>query len=146
MKPVALALLFALATLPALAQSAITANAPIKNFRLPVLNPHGERTSLLRGSEARYINPTQIDLVEMQYTTFVAGQPQRVETTLLAPVASVFTENNHVIVRGNESMRLIRDDLQVTGEQWTYEHTPKRILIEKNVRVAFRAEFKDILK
>lgn len=132
--------------------SSVKANAPVINFKLPVLNEEGIRTSLLRGTEARYINDSQIDLVEMQYTLFAEGSPTKVDTTLLAPTASVFIVNNKVKVHGEEGIRLIRDDLDVSGEKWTYEHagkndpTQKKITIERNVRVVFHAEMKDILK
>ena len=128
------------------ANSGITANAPVTNFKLSILSDEGFRTSLLRGSEARYISDTQIDLVGMQYTTFLAGEKGELDATLLAPSASVFIDKNKVKVHGDENVRLLRKNLDVTGEQWTYDHTQKRILIEKNVHVIFRIEMKDILK
>jgi hypothetical protein len=147
-------LLLALTPLVSLAQpSSVTANAPVINFKLPGLNDEGLRTSLLRGNEARYVNASQIDLVGMQYTIFAEGSPTKVDTTLLAPTASVFIINNKIKVHGEEGMRLINDDLDVSGEKWTYEHAgkndpnPRKITIERNVRVVFRlAEMKDILK
>ena len=126
--------------------SSVTPNAPITNFKLPVLNDQGQRTSLLRGSEATYINASQIDLTGMQYSTFLENGSNEVDTTLLAPVASVFIENNKIRVHGEQNVRLIGKNLEVTGEKWTYDHTQKQILIEKNVRVVFQIEFKGILK
>jgi hypothetical protein len=124
----------------------VTANAPVTNFKLTLLTDEGFRSSLLRGSEARYISDTQIDLVGMQYTTFLEGAAGELDATLLAPSASVFIDKNKVKVHGDENVRLLRKDLDVTGEQWTYDHAQKRILIEKNVHVIFRIEMKDILK
>jgi hypothetical protein len=134
------------------AESGVAASAPVINFKLPVLNEQGIRTSLLRGSEARYISSTQIDLVGMQYTTFIENTTNEVDTTLLAPTASVLIDNEKVLVRGNENVRLIRNNVDVTGEQWAYEQsgkkgsTPKKIVIERNVRVVFQIELKNILK
>jgi hypothetical protein len=146
MKHAGIFLLLVLSSLLSLAQSSVTASAPVINFKLPVLNEQGMRTSMLRGSEAHYINDTQIDLVGMQYTTFVEDGTNAVDTTLLAPVASVFIVNNKVKVHGDEGVRLIRQDIDVTGEKWTYDHDQKKILIERNVRVIFCIELKDILK
>jgi hypothetical protein len=132
--------------LAAAANTGVTANAPVTNFKLTILSDQGYRSSLLRGSEARYINDSQIDLVGMQYVTFIESEAGELDSTLLAPTATVFIDKNKVKVHGDEAVRLIRQNLDVTGEQWTYDHANKRILIEKNVHVVFRIEMKDILK
>jgi len=132
--------------LAAAANSGVTANAPVTNFKLTILSDEGFRSSLLRGSEARYISDSQIDLVGMQYTTFIEGEAGELDATLLAPSATVFIDHNKVKVHGDENVRLLRKNLDVTGEEWTYDHAQKRILIEKNVHVVFRIAMKDILK
>jgi lipopolysaccharide export system protein LptC len=128
------------------ADSGVAANAPVTNFKLSLLSDEGVRSSLLRGSEARYISDKKIDLVGMQYTTYIEDGTNEVDSTLLAPSASVFINKNKIKVHGDESVRLIRKNVDVTGERWTYDHAEKRILIEKNVRVVFSMELKDILK
>ena len=134
------------------ADSGVAANAPVINFKLSLLDEQGNRTGLLRGSEARYISSSQIDLVAMQYITFIDNGTNEIDSTLLAPTASVLMENGKARVHGDDSVRLIRKNVEVTGEQWTYEHsgknnsTPKKIVIERNVRVVFQIELKDILK
>jgi len=147
MKHALSSLLFALCPLlTQAADSGVTPNAPVTNFKLVILNDEGFRSSLLRGSEARYINASQIDLVGMQYTTFIEDGTNEIDSTLLAPTATVFVDKNKVKVHGDEGVRLIRKNVDVTGERWTYEHSQKRILIEKNVHVVFHIELKDILK
>ena len=134
------------------ADHGVTADAPITEFKLTVLSDEGFRSSLLRGSEARYVNDNQIDLVGMQYSTFMENEAGDLDATLLAPTATVFINNKKVKVQGDGAVRLLRKDLDVTGEKWTYEHagkhdsTPKKLVIEKNVHVIFRIEMKDILK
>jgi len=132
--------------LAAAANSGVTANAPVTNFKLTILSDEGFRSSLLRGSEARYVSDSQIDLVGMQYSTFIEGEAGELDATLLAPSATVFIDHNKVKVHGDENVRLLRKNLDVTGEEWTYDHAQKRILIEKNVHVVFRIPMKDILK
>jgi len=147
MKHAVIFLLFALSPILSFgADSGVAAAAPVTNFKLSLLNDEGFRSSLLRGSEARYISDAQIDLTGMQYTTYNEGAASDIDSTLLAPSASVFLNKNKVKVHGDESVRLIRKNVDVTGERWTYDHTEKRILIEKNVRVLFSIELKEILK
>ena len=146
-RPFAIACLFSFLQLVLqAADSLVTPNAPVTNFRLPVLNEQGIRTSLLRGTEARYVSASQIELTEMQYSTFFEDGSNKVDTTLLAPTATVFIVDNKVRVHGEEGVRLIRSDLDVIGMRWTYDHAQKKITLEKDVRVVFRTELKDILK
>lgn len=136
-------LLFALIPLLCEAQpAAVTANAPIINFKLPELNEDGIRISLLRGNEARRINDNQIDLVAMQYTIFKPDGSNQAQTTLLAPSASVFFSNQKKYnVQGTEGVRIVRDDLDVMGTAWNFEIDEKKnrhVRIENNVKVVFR--------
>ena len=138
----AIVLSLALSPLLSIAQtSGVTANAPIVNFKLPVFNDAGIRTSLLRGNEARYINASQIDLVAMTYTLFKEDGSNQVETTLLAPSASVFLANKRYKVQGTEGVRIVRDDLDVSGALWSFETDERKnrhIVLEQNARVVFR--------
>src|SRR4051812_41479229 len=54
-------------------------DAPISLFKLPTFNTEGFRTSLLRGTEARYVNQHQIDLSEMNLTLFFGDGTDRVD-------------------------------------------------------------------
>lgn len=121
--------------------------APVKKFRLPTFNDAGFRTSLLLGEEAKMVSATQIDVRDMHFTLFNGAENAAVDTTLVAPVATVrILEQNKISVEGSGSMHIVRDDLDASGENWTYQHAEKRLVIRKNVRVVFRAELKDILK
>ena len=126
--------------------ASVIANAPVKNWKLASFNDAGFRIRLLRGSEARYINATQIDIVDLNFAQFYGDGSTRTESVLLAPTASVLIEGEKQQLRGDDSMRLIRDDLEATGEKWTYDHTGKKLIITQNVRVVFHAPLKDILK
>ncbi len=122
----------------------VKSSAPVKNFRLPTFNKEGRRTTFLRAGEAVIVSNTRIDVKGMNLTMFTNDDSGRIESVLLSPSATVLTEQK--IVNGQESVRFIRDDVEVTGEQWTYLHQQKRVLIENNARVTFRDELKDILK
>jgi len=122
----------------------IKPSAPIKEFRLPTFNKDGKRATFMRAGEALFVTSTQIDVKDMQFTLFTKDGTDAFDTVLLAPSATFVTDKQ--IVSGKESVRVIRVDLEVTGEQWTYNHPEKRVLIGKNARVIFQDELKDIIK
>lgn len=122
----------------------VVPSAPIKEFRLPTFDKNGNRATFMRAGEALFVTPTQIDVKEMQFTLFTKDGTGAFDTVLLAPSASFLTDKQ--IVSGQESVRLIRENLEVTGEQWSYHHIEKRVLIGKNARVTFQDELKDIIK
>lgn len=122
----------------------IKSSAPIQNFRLPSFDKAGVRTSFMRADEAVIVSNTQIDAKNMNFTLFTGDGSGRIDSILLSPSATAFTDKR--IVTGKESVRFLRDDVEVTGEQWTYFHQEKRVLIRNNARVTFRDELKDLIK
>lgn len=140
------ALLVLTGTTSLLAQSApqVKSSAPIKNFRLPTFDKDGHRTTFLRAAEAVIVSNTRIDVKDMNLTLFTNDNSGRIDSVLTSPSATAHTDQQ--TVGGQESVRFLRDDLEVTGEQWTYFHLEKRVLIENNARVTFRDELKDIIK
>lgn len=122
----------------------VRTSAPIKDFRLPSFDKEGKRSSFLRAGEASVVSPTRIDLKDMHFTLFKKDGSGTFDTILLAPAATFLTDRQ--IVSGGEFVRLLRADLEVTGEQWSYNHLEKRVLIGRNARVTFPEELKDIIK
>ncbi|MBI2516720.1 MAG: hypothetical protein HYV95_07360 [Opitutae bacterium] len=139
-------MLAAAGAVPASAQSStsISGSAPIINFRLPTFTPDGHRSWLIRGSEARFATPKEIDVKQLTLTIFSGDETDRIETMLLSPAAKVLPEPQ--IATGDDVIRVIDDHFEASGAQWRYEHREKRVSIAKNVRVVFRAELKDFLK
>lgn len=129
---------------PAQSTTRIATDAPIVNFRLPTFTPQGYRQWLVRGTEARLISTKEIDIRELTLTVFTGDESDRIETMILSPTAKVLTEPQ--IVSGSGTIRVIRDDLDATGTDWTYSHQEKRVSMRKNVRVTFRAELKNFLQ
>jgi hypothetical protein len=122
----------------------VATDKPIVNFRLPDFTPEGNRSWLLRGSEARYAADGRIDIKELNLTIF-SGQPDdRVETLILSPSAEVRPENR--TVRGSQTIRVINDRFEATGTGWLYSHPEKRVSIAKNVHVILHTELKDLLQ
>lgn len=136
--------LLSLPSAPAQSTTRIATDAPIVNFRLPTFTPQGYRQWLVRGTEARLISTKEIDIRELTLTVFTGDESDRIETMILSPTAKVLTEPQ--IVSGSGTIRVIRDDLDATGTDWTYNHQEKRVSMRKNVRVTFRAELKNFLQ
>jgi hypothetical protein len=118
-------------------ESALSAE-PAKNFILPTFTREGYYSMRLCGAEARMLTLRLIQLDDMTLTVFSGDASNRVDSVLLSPRALVSLDN--------DTIRLIRDDLDLTGEQWTYDHPKKSISIARNVRVVFHSELKDLLK
>ncbi len=140
-----LGLLCLLAPAAAATATGATSSEPIKNFVLPTFTPaEGYRSMLLRGSEAYMLTPALIQLDNMNLTVFSGDASNRIVSILLSPVARVSLDQH--TAGGPGAVRLVRDDLELTGEQWTYDQVEKRISIARHVRVVFHSELKDLLK
>ena len=46
----------------------------------------------------------------------------------------------------DDAVRMIRDDIEVTGRGWTYDHRAKKVSLAADVRIVFAAQLNDILK
>jgi hypothetical protein len=143
-----LLILLAVLGAPALAQAPkpapeITA-APAFNWVLPLFtDKDGFRSMTLRGSEVRPVG-NRIAVTDLSITVFTGDAVARVESILLSPSAIFSPKDN--VASGDQAVRFIRDDVEVTGVGWTYDHKAKKVSLQQNVRVTFRAQLKDILK
>ena len=126
------------------ATTQISADKPIINFRLPTFTPDGHRSWLVRGSEASFASQNQIHIKELTLSIFSGKADGKIETMILSPVARVLPAE--AVVTGESTIRVINDEFEATGTDWRYAHKEKKVSIAKNVRVTFRAEFKDFLK
>ena len=154
MKPTAIAglvpliaLLLALpGAVPARAASSpqVKSSSPVKNFRLPLFDDAGLRTSFMHADEAVIVSSTRIDAKNLTLTLYASDGSGRTDSLLTSPAASAYTDRQ--VVTGPGFVRFVHDDVEVTGEHWTYFHREKRVLIENNVRVTFRDELKDLIK
>jgi hypothetical protein len=140
--------LLAILGVPAAAQAPkrapeITA-APAVNWVLPIFtDKEGFRSMTLRGSEVRPVG-TKFAVTDLSITVFTGDASARVESILLSPSALFSPKDN--VASGDQTVRFIRDDLEVTGVGWAYDHKAKKVSLHQNVRVTFRAELKAILQ
>ena len=126
------------------AADAAFASGPARNWALPLFTPDGFRSMTLRGSEVVTVGPDRIDITDMNIAVFSGDASARVDTVILSPSATF--RPREARANGDQSVRLIRDDIDVTGERWTYDYNQKKVSIQQNLRVAFRAQLSGILK
>lgn len=117
---------------------------PAVNFSLPAFTKEGYRAFLLRASTARFAGAKQVELRDANLTVFSGDAANEVETVILSPVATFLTDQQ--VATGAGPVRLIRDDAEITGDQWRYDHARKTIFIAKNVRVVFHAALPDLIQ
>jgi hypothetical protein len=125
-------------------RTALTPGAPVVNFSAPTFTTEGYRSWLLRGSEGRFVSQNEITVTNLSLTVFTGDPSNRVDSVFLSPAATA--RLNAGQVRGPGRVRLINDDLEATGEDWTYDHRQKKVSIRKNVRVVFHAQLQSILR
>jgi hypothetical protein len=139
----AIAALALAAAVSAAAQEIVVA-PPAKNWTLPLFTKEGFRQMTLRGDEVQPISNNQVDIIGMNFTVFSGGPEAKVDSVLLSPKATFLIAEK--IARGSDSVRLIRDDIDVKGYDWTYFYNEKKVLINRNAHVVFHAALPDMLK
>ena len=122
----------------------ITAPSPARNYTLSLFSDQGYHSMHVRGSSADLSDPARIALSELTLTLFTGDSSRTVETVILSPQAILEPEKE--LVAGPGTVRVIRDDLELTGENWQYEHGAKKILIQRNARIVFQTAIGDLLK
>ena len=122
----------------------VVAGAPAVNWVLPIFtDKEGFRSMTLRGSEVRPVGRT-ISVTDLSITIFTGDATSQVDSMLLSPAAVFSPKENRA--GGDKAVRFIRDDIEVTGVGWTYDHAARKVTLQQNVRVTFRAQLNDILK
>lgn len=119
-------------------------NSPAVNWVLPIFSDKdGHRLMKLQGTEVRPVEG-RVAITNLMITTFTGDARAAVDSILLSPRA-VFSPQDHT-ARGEQTVRFIQDDVEVTGTRWAYDHAAKKVSLEGDVRVTFRARITDILR
>lgn len=119
-------------------------SSPAVNWVLPIFSDReGHRLMKLQGTEVRPIDG-RVAITNLMITTFTGDARAAVDSVLLSPRA-VFSPKDNT-ARGEQTVRFIQDDVEVTGTRWAYDHSAKKVSLEGEVRVTFRARITDILR
>ncbi len=133
-----------LASVPCAPAEEATIAPPARNWTLPLFTKEGYRQMTLRGDEVRPITSDRIDITGMNVTVFSGTPEAKVDSVLLSPEATFLIGEK--IARGDKFVRLIRDDVEVSGIGWTYNYNEKKVLISQHAHVVFHSALPDILK
>ena len=132
------------ATTPPAVPAPALPNSPAVNWVLPIFSDReGHRLMKLQGTEVRPVDG-RVAITNLMITTFTGDARAAIDSILLSPRA-VFSPQDHT-ARGEQTVRFIQDDVEVTGTRWAYDHTAKKVSLEGDVRVTFRARITDILR
>lgn len=117
--------------------------APARNWVLPIFTNEGYRSMTLRGDEVHPVGSDRIEVVNINIAVFSGNAAARPTSILLSPKATFFPRENRA--SGPSWVRLIRDDGEITGEDWSYEQAGEKVSIRRHVHVVFKEVLKDIL-
>ncbi len=150
LRPFAALLLSCLLAMVAHAQSdvlkvkEIKSSAPIKNFRLPTFTNDGWRDMLLNAREAKIISPERIEVADMKLTLYTNDTINQPETTVTSPQAVALPSQQRV--EGSDTVHVLRNDFELTGSNWSYDHASKKIIINRDAHVILQVEINNIIK
>ena len=133
----------ALLAAAAMAQDANLAPAA-HNWTLPLFTKEGYRQMTLRGDEIQQVSASRVDITGMTVTVFSGTADARVDSVLMSPAATFLTGER--VAKGDGPVRLVRDDIEVSGNGWTYLYDQKKVLILRSAHVVFHASLPNILK
>jgi len=122
----------------------IAPNAPVTDPVISTFTPQGYRSWLLRGSQCRFLSQNQIEFTNLNLTVFVGDAANRIDSIFLSPEATAWVDQQRV--SGPGGVRVITDDFEATGADWSYDHRQKKVSLRKNVRVVFHVPLQSLLQ
>jgi hypothetical protein len=140
----ALSLVLLLPALLLAADSPTALDTRQHNCAAYLFTPEGYRSMTMGGDEAHQVTTDQTDVSNLKIFVFSGDAASRVTTIILSPAASFFEKEQRA--SGPASVRVIRDDGEITGEDWTYERAGDKVAIHRNVRVQFKEQLPGLLK
>jgi hypothetical protein len=117
---------------------------PARDWTLPLFTKEGYRQLTLRGDVVQAVTADRVEIKGMNVTVFSGLADGRVDSVVLSPAATFLI--NEKVAHGDSTVRVVRDDLEVTGEGWTYLYNEKKVLISRHARVVFHTALPDFLK
>ena len=132
------------ALLSAADNSRVATSAPVKDYSVSFFSDARYHRMKVQGDAADLRDPQTVKLDAMTLTVFTGNADRAVESVLMAPLAILEPETE--LVRGPDAVRLVRDDLELFGENWSYDHRTRTIHLRRNAKIIFNASLADYLK
>jgi len=123
-----------------------TAQSPLRNFRMPVFNDAGVRIFDLTAAAFQTLSekPIRVEMTNVQVHMYDEEKPGTLDGQLFAAVANYDHETR--IVSGPDQLHATYRDVELFGDDWTYDANAKSIVIRRNVIVTFPGELGHILR
>jgi hypothetical protein len=137
-------LLLGLAPAIAAAVEAPEMYSRVHNWIMEIPTPEGPRYMTLRGDEAHPVDRNQIDVKGLVIFAYTGDASMHITTILTSPEASFFKAEKRA--QGPSHVRMIRDDGEIQGDDWTYEREGEKISIHHNVTVTFNEQLTGLIK
>lgn len=106
----------------------------IRDFSLPEYNEKMELVSKIEGDSARSLGGDKFDITNLRFEMYRNG---KVDARVTSPSCTFHKRKNSGWSTG--SIRIIRDDLVVTGEDYVFDGRKEQIRIQKNAKVVIRS-------
>jgi hypothetical protein len=136
--------LAATATVTLVAQN--FAEVPIIDFRLPWFDEKtGRKAAELVGKEARWFqDDNRVEITLLKLKVFDPKNPAEVEAEISSPLAIVLPDDR--TVNGPGQLRVEGRSYELYGDDWTYYHETRTVVIRKDVVATLRFEMGNILE
>lgn len=135
--------LFAAAAAPVPPDSGAIPTAGL-NFNLKAFTAKGHLDFFLSGSRAAKTGTDRYEVTDMRLVRYKGDASNAIDTIVLAPNAGY--QEDKKVASGTAGVRLIRDDLEVSGERWTYDQLGESLVVENKVEVTIHAVLPSLLK
>lgn len=110
-------------------------------FRYPEYDNDGNLKTLITGDSATAQSPTVFDIRNLKIEMYKDGA---VDTRVTAPQCRF--DRRAMQATSEDSVRIVRGDLVITGEGFTWSGTPSSFRIERNVRLVLRNVRPELLR
>jgi len=97
---------------------------PGLQWKLPLFTKEGYRSMSLRGDRVVPMGSDRIDVDNIEIMVFSGDKKQAVTTILLSPKASYYSKSAEV--KGSGEVRVIRDNGEISGENWDYKRMGRK--------------------
>lgn len=146
LRPVRLGLISAAMMFPTTLFAPPTTPAPLRNFKMPVFNDAGTRLFDLSAAAFRTLSedPVRVELTTAHVRMYDPDAPGSLDGQLFAATATY--DHATQVVSGSGQIHAIYREIELFGDDWTYDAKTKSIVIKSNVVVTFPGELGPILR
>lgn len=122
----------------------VRTSAPVQDYAISFFSDEGYPRVRVVGASADLADTKRIELTLMELVLYTGTADREIETTLNAPIAIL--EPGPEKVHGPDTVQLERTDLSLSGEDWSYAHRERRVLVNRNARVVFKMPLEGLLE